>query len=303
MNPLSLRSWYEQLSWADPLSLAVRGRLPFNVGHGTAATLLAPVIWILAALVLAGCATIRASLSNASDETGNDRRTWGVLATCLIAIGIAGPDTLGVSHGQYLPQRVALLGLAVLIPALELDFGTMRWMGGVSTMALVVAILVQSAWIWDYARVSRSVARTFWNARRLVGTNQRIATLLVNPKGRFRANPLIHADSLLGIGTGNILWSNYETRHYYFPVQFVTGLDRPDPAELERLSLQDDPRDADVRARNWERLLDRYHETIDVLAVWGWGADPRLDAISSRDYQPEASQGPLCILRRRTNAR
>jgi len=44
---------------------------------------------------------------------------------------------------------------------------------------------------------------------------------------RFRSNPLLHADNLLGIGTGNIIWNNYETRYYYFPVQFRPEVARP----------------------------------------------------------------------------
>jgi hypothetical protein len=124
-----------------------------------------------------------------------------------------------------------------------------------------------------------------------------VATLLVEHPGRFRANPLLHADCLLGIGTGNVIWDNYETRFYYFPIQFRAGFDRPDPFELEQIALQDDPRDADVRAGRWERLLEQHQAAIDVLVVAG--SDPRLDAINARWFRPVAEQGPLRILRHR----
>jgi hypothetical protein len=29
-----------------------------------------------------------------------------------------------------------------------------------------------------------------------------------------------HADALLGIGTGNIVWNNYAATEYYFPVKY-----------------------------------------------------------------------------------
>jgi hypothetical protein len=102
---------------------------------------------------------------------------------------------------------------------------------------------------------------------------------------------------LLGADTGGVIWSNYETRHYYFPVQFRDGLERPDAAELERLSLQDDPRDASRRAEGWERLLREYHRDIDVLIVWG--SDPVLDRLPDRWFRPVATDGPLHVLKHR----
>jgi len=133
----------------------------------------------------------------------------------------------------------------------------------------------------------------------VVGKRQRIATLLAQPqlRERFRSNPLLHADCLLGLGTGNVIWSNYETRHYYFPVQFRDGFDRPDAGELERIDLRDDPRDAASRARSWEDLLERHHASIDVLVVWG--SDPRLDAINARWFRADITDGPLHVLRHR----
>ena len=133
----------------------------------------------------------------------------------------------------------------------------------------------------------------------MVGQRQRVATLLLRLKlpGRHPSNPLLHADCLLGIGTGNVIWNNYETRHYYFPVQFHAGLDRPDAGALEAIALQDDPRNASTRADHWERLLSRHHAAIDVLVVWGRA--PRLDAINAQWFQPVAEDGLLRVLRHR----
>ena len=293
-HPLSPRAWAAQLTWADPISIASKSMLPFSTAPSRAAGLLAPVAWLLVALGLAVAATLRA---RGADPAAASRRGWSVLAALLIAGGLAAPDTLGLSHGHYLPQRIVLLGLAALLPVLDLD--PRRWTVRGCAGALVVALAVQSALVWAYALESQRTAGTFWRARAAVGQGQRVATLLLRLKlpGRPRSNPLLHADCLLGIGTGNVIWSNYETRHYYFPVQFRPGLDRPDAGELEEIALQDDPRDASARADRWERLLSRHHAAIDVLVVWG--REPRLDAINAQWFRPVAEDGPLRILRHR----
>jgi hypothetical protein len=218
-----------------------------------------------------------------------------VLAALLILGGMAAPDTLGPSHGHYLPQRIVLLGLVALVPGLDLD--PRRWAVRGCVLALVVAVSVQSALVWDYAFTAQRTAGTFWRARAVVGAGQRVASLLVRLRGRFRANPLLHADCLLGLGTGNVIWGNYETRYYYFPVQFEAALDRPDSFELEQIDLMDDPDDSAARADRWARLLAEHHAAIDVLVVWE--SDPRLDAITTRWFAPGADEGPLRIWRHR----
>jgi hypothetical protein len=293
-NPASLGAWAAQLGWADPISLASRKVLPFHAGPARGAVLLAPAIWLLLALGLASAATLR-TRDRDRDEGARHRHGWSLLGALLILGGLAAPDTLGASHGHYLPQRIVLLGLAALLPVLELDFR--RWLVRSCALALLVALAVQSAFIWDYALDSGRNAGTFWRARGAVGTGRRVATRLTALRGRFRANALLHADCLLGLGTDNVIWSNYETRFYYFPVQFHPGLDRPNALELEEIALQDDPRDADVRYRRWEQLLQRHHAAIDVLVVWA--TDPRLDAIDARWFEPVAEDGPLRVLRHR----
>jgi hypothetical protein len=293
-DPLSPRAWAVQLAWVDPISIASKSVVPFDTAPNGAAGLLAPVAWLLVALGLAVAGTRRGCDDR---RAANLWRGWILLAALLIGAGLAAPDTLGLSHGHYLPQRVVLLGLAAMLPILNLDPG--RWTSKGCAGALVVALTVQSALVWSYALESQRTAGTFWRAREVVGQGQRVATLLLRLKlpGQPRANPLLHADCLLGLGTGNVIWSNYETRHYYFPVQFRAGLDRPDAGALEAIALEDDPRDASARPDHWERLLSRHHAAIDVLVAWG--REPCLDAINARWFRPIAEDGPLRILRHR----
>ena len=94
-----------------------------------------------------------------------------------------------------------------------------------------MALVLQTMTVWDYALHSRRTAGQIMSRGRSRRPGQRIGTLLVQIRSRFRANPLIHADNWLGVGTGNILWSNYEAQFYYFPVQFRDRIACPDTAE------------------------------------------------------------------------
>ena len=102
---------------------------------------------------------------------------------------------------------------------------------------MLVAFSLQTIIVWDYAVYSSRTAGQMMEARELAGRGQRIATLLSGIGSRFRANPILHADCWLGVGTGNVVWSNYETRHYYFPVQFRDGIERPASSDLELLCV------------------------------------------------------------------
>jgi len=291
-DPRSFASWVRQAGWADPVSLASKLLVPFVEGPGLAHALLAPALWLAAALAT----WIGAALLPGGGPPGaGERRGWWLLAALLVAGGLACPDTLGPSHGNYLPQRVVLLGLVALVPALDVD-GSRR-SGRIGGAALAVALAVQSAFVWEYARTADRVAGVFERAGPHVGAGRRVATLLIGVRGRFRANPLLHADNLLGVEGRNVLWSNYETRHYYFPVQFRPGLCRPDAGELEAIALMDDPRDAPRRADRWRRLVAAYADAIDVLVVWG--SDPGLDAIDAGRFEAVHRDGPLRVLRRR----
>jgi hypothetical protein len=312
VNPLSPRAWLEQLSWSDPVSLARRDVVPLVDGVSSEwFALFAPVVWLAVGLGLAIVATLAIDWDKplrteywhwrampgfrppADDPQVRERRGWWVLAFLLLIGGSAGPDTLGASHGEYLQQRLVLLGLVALVPALRLD--PAGRIGRVAAVALIGALMLQSAMVWDYARTSERTAGAILRAAGAVGTDERIAMRLTGIRTRFRANPLLHADGLLGIGTGNILWGDYETRFYYFPVRFTDGLNRPDPYELERIALMDRPEEAAERAQRWRRLLERYHDAIDVVVAWG--DDPPLDTITAQWYRLTYADGPVRVFR------
>ncbi len=254
-----LSVWTARLGWVDPLTLSRKVALPFTERTSPTFAILAPVLW----LGMAGLSCLEAKVINRlarwqqrsargeridtsapepADSTRTTRRVWLALGVLFILGGVLGPDSLGPGHGEYLPQRPFLLGLAALVPALDFPRGA-RW-GRQAIGCLGIALALQTVIVWDYAWHCQRTAAQFPRAAALAGRNQRIAPLLTAIRSRFRANPLMHADCWLGIATGNILWSNYETRYYYFPVQFQPGLDRTDPKDYEYLSLLSDPRPA-----------------------------------------------------------
>jgi hypothetical protein len=315
-DPFSLLAWKAQITWADPLTLARKDGLPFTDRANAAYILVAPVVWLVVALAIWGFSRIWNRLGStrthqrheqsrdrggppppsARTETGSTpcRRGWLILAAMLLVGGVAGPDTMGPNHGDYLPQRVLLLGLVALVPVVDIDPG--RWSGRAAAAALVLALALQSAIVWDYGLHSDHTAGQVIRAREAVGRNQRVVALPVSIRSRFRANPLLHVESWLGVDSGNVAWNNYETRHYYFPVHFQPGIDRPQPDELERILRRDDPLQAAARSREWERILSAHASSIDVLLVYQ--SEPRLDAITRRWFEEVERRGDVRIFHR-----
>jgi hypothetical protein len=180
------------------------------------------------------------------------------------------------------------------VPVFDAD--PSRWWGRCLVVVIAVAVALQSAIIWDYALYSDATAGQIIRAGKLVGRGQRIVTLLVSSRGRFRANPLLHAEDWLGVGTDNVVWNNYETQHYYFPVQFRPEVERPHPGDLELVSIHDDPEAKAARCRDWENMLSGHEKSIDVVLFWK--SEPELEAITKRWFELERKIGDVQIFRR-----
>jgi hypothetical protein len=287
-NVFSPRAWLDQLTWVDPISLARKDYLPMAQAISPWFNLAAPVLWLSAALLIAFF-----ELTLDERQIVCERRGWWLLAMLLIVGGIGTPDTLGPSHGDYLPQRVVLLGVVALVAVLP--FRGCGWKSRMVTAGLTGGLIIQSLIVWDYADTSERTAGQVLRSGAAVGSHQRVATLLSAARTPFRSNALLHSDCGLGIGNGNIIWSNYETNYYYFPVQFRSGVGRPDAALLQEISLSDDPRDAEARVERWSRLLELHHDHIDRLLVWG--VDPAMDVVTNKWFELETNVGPVRVFR------
>ncbi|HEY9232255.1 MAG TPA: hypothetical protein VIS78_08910, partial [Blastocatellia bacterium] len=228
---------------------------------------------------------------------GRERRGWLILAMLLFMLAGFGPASFGDAHGSILRERILLAAMAASIPAL--DWRARHPLVQVCGLSLIVAAVVQVAWVWDYALYSNRVVTDFMQAKPFVGTNQRVEAIQIDTAGPYRANPLHNLASTLGIGTGNIVWNNYGPCLYYFPVRFADQ-------ETSRLAL--DLSDAGIfRFKSdderehllwYEKLLSQSHEQIDALVVVG--ANAEVDRINAAWYgaAPIFQQGVVRVFRR-----
>ncbi len=291
-HPWSLVAWSRQIGWVDPISLASKQYVPFQGDRASNfGAVFAPVVWFVFALPIV--------LTLAWQNRSRERRGWLVLAVVLTTAGLLGPDSLGYQHGQYLPQRMILLGLIALVPWLE--FGPNSRIKALVALPLLVSCSLQVLMVWDYAGRCDRFGREFSSAAAALGERQRVATLLVGVSTPFRINHMLHFDCILGTDSDSVIWSNYEPTHYYFPVQPAEP--RPLP-ELELVSivasgsLGMDERGAS-KEQLWSGVLEQNADRFDKLLVWG--KDPALDEISFRwfDRQPLFERGMTRVFARR----
>ena len=182
-----------------------------------------------------------------------------------------------------------------------LEFGPSRWVRRVCAAALAVALALQSAVFWDYAALSDRTVGKLMRLDRAVGRGNRIAYSLNRASRPFRANPLLHAEMMLGIGTDNIFWTNYQADAYYFPVHFREEIDHPRLSLIQGLNINHPPLVAELRSRCWDELLRRHHAKIDEMVVWG--TDAGIDAAINRWFELIFEDGEARLLRHRERPR
>ncbi|MEN3333655.1 MAG: hypothetical protein V7641_3020 [Blastocatellia bacterium] len=226
-----------------------------------------------------------------------ERRGWLILALLLFAAGFFGPDSFGDAHGSILRERVLLIAMAASIPAMNLR--ARRPVVNACGVALLVAAVLQVAFVWDYALYSNRVVTDFMQAKPFVGTGQRVEAIQIDTAGPYRANPLHNLSSALGIGTGNVVWNNYGPCLYYFPVRFADrevsrrALDLSNVGVF-RFKLYDESE----HLVWYEKLLSESHEQIDALVVVG--SQREVDRINAEWYGPEPvfQTGAVRVFRR-----
>jgi len=228
---------------------------------------------------------------------GRERRGWLILALLLFAAAFFGPDSFGDAHGSILRERILLIAMAASIPAMAL--GARRPLVKVCGLALMVAAVVQVAFVWDYALYSNRVVTDFMQAKPFVGTGQRVEAIQIDTGGPFRANPLHNLSSAFGMGTGNIVWNNYGPCLYYFPVRFADGQVSRRALDLSNVGVfRFKDCDESEHLIWYERLLSESHEQIDALVVVG--SHSEVDRINAEWYGPEPvfQTGEVRVFRR-----
>ncbi len=280
-HPESISSWLSRWIWSDPFSLAGKSHRPLFGGDAGRFHPFVPLLWFALALLLLTAHSIRVGWS----EIRAERRAFAILGIVLLLVAVIGPEEVGRGHGGNLPRRISLLGFVLLVPVWKMELR--RRAVQIAFTCLLVAWVLQSAVVWDYARFSRAYIDELVEAgERMSKGRHRIVSLTTITGTPFRVNPTLHLDAFLGAVGDDLILSNYQAGRYYYPVDFRDrSLDRL-PARLETVSVEAAARVSDGATARWNRLLSSHQGQIDFLMVWG-ATHPRFDAITSRWFDPE----------------
>ena len=273
-TPFSPRSWLEQFGWVDPITIAAKVYRPFSDVPWKPNGLAAPVVWLVLSLAALTAATL---LDRKWDRSCT--RGWGVLAALLLLGGLVAPDSLGDNHGGYLPSASLCSAWSALAAWLRLDApGPLARLG---RAGLVVALIIQSLFVWDYGRESTQTAGRLLAASGAVGRGQRGD----GPDQHPRPVPIQpRAPCRLPARR------RHRQRHLGRLRDELLLLPRPAPrpevparaAPLEIIARTDAPGDESKRAALWDDYMTRHLDQIDVVVIYG--TDPRLEAITARRF-------------------
>ena len=291
---LSPRAWFNYARGVDFLAIrADAGCLPFAtqstdwfgyVGPSQVAQVVIPILLVVTFFTM-------------RKGAGRERRGWLILALLLFVVACFGPASFGNAHGSILRERILFVAMAASLPAL--DWRARHRLVQVCGAGLIIAAILQVAFVWDYALYSNRVVKDFMQAKPFVGTGQRVEAVQIDTAGDYRANPLHNLASALGLGTGNIVWNNYAPCLYYFPVRFADAdasrlADELSGAGIFRFKSSDERE----HLLWYEELLEESHEQIDALIVVGMNKE--VDRINARWYglEPVFERGDVRVFRR-----
>jgi hypothetical protein len=318
----SVRDWLMRWQSIETLQLSGRKLLPFSSLTASWHILLSPTFLTACGICLLVVATglvLRRNWASTGQVWFQTQRGWIVL-TLLLLLGCAfSPDEFGARHGGYLRQRLLLFALITLLPLLRFDLKTHAARLGQGL--LVGACVFQVLWVWDYAVSVNRMAGEFLLARQALESQalsgQFIGTILLPERRapnapklyeraaeetRYSTRPLLHLDDLLGVGTGHVVWNNYQAAQYFFPVKYQDQAATELARSLDNLNKRSPPSSAEAAAhyfRRWLRLFECTHQRIGTLVIWGTA--PELEAQLWQWYVPEPvyAAGRVRIFRHR----
>jgi hypothetical protein len=207
------------------------------------------------------------------------------LVLLLFLVGFLGPTSLG--QGGIMRERVLLLALAALAPVLRID--TQKPAARLGVVFLGLAVIIQMAFVWDYALISNRIAGSFMEARHYVGTGKKAGLVMIDTRTHYLINPLPNIANQLGTSSNNVIWNNYGPAYYYFPVAFRDESAKENSAGIIRLNelfIRGEAEEIATRdPKEWANVLRRALDETDTLIVWG--AAPWFDAASAKWYDPE----------------
>jgi hypothetical protein len=219
-------------------------------------TLFNPFVILTAGVVLQALGTLLA------DVKSRDYRHigWFAIGFSGVCLAVFMPD--GTNRiGSFLPLRVMMLSLTMLIAYVRFDVGRVLTVG--TGLLMAAGFALHTAAVCDYAVTAnrqllelKTAAATIPPGQRIYQIRQKQSTL------RFQADPLRHADGYVAVWSHGILLSNYEAEHYYFPVKL-----RSEYRRLGTLATDLENLDPRFDLGFVEELLADCEGFIDVLVV------------------------------------
>ncbi|MFY9608192.1 MAG: hypothetical protein WAU45_06190 [Blastocatellia bacterium] len=306
-DPFSIQNWIQYLqvpdfisfSFKQPLGvLAVPTDCPFVDQSAVRYAILWPSLWVVVGLVLLLGSTLQIRASSARFRQ-SEYRGWILLALFLFAAALFGPSAAG--QGSILRERVLLLGMVTLVPLIKPHPETSA--ARIGALCLVVALLLQIAFVLDYARISNRIAGEVMQVAPHLESSEKIALLVPDPRTHYAVNPLPGIANQLGVWREGIVWNNYGPAYYYFPIQFRSDQVRERWKRVDSLNQLLLSGEGETAAKQnpegWIAAFGSTLEQTDVLVVWG--AEPWFDALFEKWFQPQplVVQGGARAFRRR----
>lgn len=263
---------------SDFLILGEWQRLPLMVTQAVPLILMTPSFLA----VVAGVPLLASGWAGRGVGDVSERWGWWIMSGVVLLAAIAVPDNFGQEHGTLIRFRLALLAAITLLPLLRWPRGPIA--SRLCGAAVVAALVLQYASFVDFGRTSNRLVGNMMRAAPHLRPGDRVGTLLSDFRAPFTAQPLIHADNLFGVLNRCVIWKNYQSEEYYFPVRIRSEAVHP-PSVWFRDAAGKSATAVDPQRREmWTRILTERHLAMDRVLVWG-RSEP-LDEMTRQWFEP-----------------
>ncbi len=299
-EPPSFSSILLHLRTTDPFLIISRRFIPFWENSSSFNVLAAPVLWISLAFILLTIAT----LTRWRDLNFKGWLPHIVAMLAMLILAIAAPDGFGSEQGSVVRPRFLLCAAVLFVPLFVVRNKTL--LRPIAAALLLGVFSYQTAALWEYSSKVNSETAEFLEAAGSIKNGERIASVMIfEGQPRFHPEPIRRMDNLFGITNNLVVWDNYETGYYFFPVIAVRDEDRRfirEFSELNTFRLQYAHDDVDRILTGLTALLSSDHGKIDTLLVWGRNA--QVEGALHEWFEPEPyfEKGRVRLFRNRTRA-
>lgn len=280
----TLAGFTGHLKHTDPLSvIGGHSVAPFIEGESPLFLIASPMLWAIVAIGLLSATAVGANVR----EFLQRHRTCVSLMLVFLVLALAAPDELGSTHGSILRPRLMLVAAALFAPLFAVPVGSARRY--LVYGALGAAFALQMGAVWEYSLRYDREARVFLAAAEAVPPGDRLASVMVmRDEPKFHESAIKRLSSVVGVAKDAVVWDNYETGYYFFPVVAASEGDRQLVRDFSALNTFRTRRSEEEIKRNellkFDELLGLGRERFDTLIVWG--RDAQVDETIAHHAEP-----------------